>query len=71
MKNPFEGMLRGTPIWVNCGDIAADVAINTKADVSNKRGVFLETVGDKHVRIINANDKIAVKHFSLISVFNI
>jgi hypothetical protein len=70
-------MIRGQTIYYNDGELAFDMAINTKKDVGTHRGVFLEEMpdhdacGNKYSKILTENDKIAVVQNSLISLFNI
>lgn len=73
----FKGeMFRGQKIYYNDGELAFDMAINTKRDVGTHKGIFLEEMdhdacGRKYSKILTKDGKISVIQNSLISRFNI
>ena len=70
-------MIRGEKIYYNDGELAFDMAINTKKDVGTHKGIFLEEIdghdacGDKYSKIINCRGRIEVVNNNLISRFNV
>ena len=70
-------MIRGQKIYYNDGELAFDMAINTKKHVGTHTGIFLEELehsdacGNKYVKILNSQDKIEVVQKNLISLFRI
>jgi len=64
-------MLRGQRVYMSDGELAFDIAINTKKDVGVHSVIFLEEIGENHIKIINHHEKIQVVYKSLISLFNI
>jgi hypothetical protein len=70
-------MIRGQRIYYNDGELAFDIAINTKADVGTHAVIFLEELddsdarGEKYSKILNKNSKIQIVNNKLLSVFNI
>lgn len=69
-------MIRGQKIYYNDGELAFDMAINTKKDVGTHQGIFLESLSnedesDKYSKILDVSGRVKVISDSLISHFNI
>ena len=69
-------MIRGQRIYYNDGELAFDMAINTKKDVGTHSGIFLESLSNKDEnyncsKILDVNGRVKVISDSLISHFNI
>jgi hypothetical protein len=70
-------MIRGQSIYYNDGELAFDIAINTKKHVGTHKGIYLEpceypdACGNTYSKILTENDKITVISDKLISLFNI
>ena len=71
MANPFEHLRRGDKVWVNPGELAFENAICTKNPCANRHCTFLETVGEKYIKVINTQDKLELVRCELASLFNI
>jgi hypothetical protein len=65
---PRKNMLRGEPIYYNTGELSFETSPQTAGTF---KGVFLEWIGDKHVKILTKDDKIKIIDKNLISKFNI
>jgi hypothetical protein len=72
-----DNVVRGEKIYYTDGELAFDMAINTKANVGTHVGRFLEKMddhdacGETYSKILNVNDKIEIVSDKLLNRFHI